>query len=50
MKVPSSLHVVDGGDHSLMVRKRELSARKATQTEIDQGVSDAISHFISGLK
>jgi predicted alpha/beta-hydrolase family hydrolase len=49
MKVQNSLHVVQGGDHSLVVRKRELSAREQTQDDVDAAVSDAISHFVKKL-
>jgi predicted alpha/beta-hydrolase family hydrolase len=50
MKARNFLHVVEGGDHSLIVRKRELSASNQTQDEVDERVSDAISQFLLGLK
>src|SRR5437764_12865399 len=31
MKAPNLLHVVEGGDHSLVVRKRDLNAARETQ-------------------
>jgi uncharacterized protein len=50
MKAANFLHVVEGGDHSLMVRKRELSARGQTQDDVDGEVSGAISHFLEKLR
>jgi uncharacterized protein len=46
MRVPSSLHVVEGGDHSLMVAKATLKATGATQEETDDGVRTAIADFL----
>lgn len=50
MKARNFLHVVEGGDHSLIVRKRELSASNQTQDEVDERVSGAISQFLLGIK
>jgi len=36
MKAPNSLHIVEGGDHSLRVPKRQLQAIGETQEELDQ--------------
>jgi predicted alpha/beta-hydrolase family hydrolase len=47
MKAPNFLHVVEGGDHSLRVRKRELRASGQTQEDIDQQISRSIAEFIS---
>ena len=47
MKAPNFLHVVDGGDHSLRVPKRELRASGQTQDDIDQQISRSIAEFIS---
>jgi len=49
MKAPNFLHVVEGGDHSLVVTKRQLQAAKKTQDDVDQCVSEAIAEFIGRL-
>ena len=36
MTAPNDLYVVEGGDHSLVVRKSDLAARAETQEEVDQ--------------
>ena len=36
MKAPNFLHVVEGGDHSLRVPKRQLQATGETQEDVDQ--------------
>ena len=46
MKTENFLHVVEGGDHSLLVGKRQLQAANQTQEEVDQGVLDAIAKFL----
>jgi predicted alpha/beta-hydrolase family hydrolase len=40
------LQVVEGGDHSLMVLKRELQKTGATQEELDQQMLAAIAQFV----
>jgi uncharacterized protein len=49
MKAPSTLHVVEGGDHSLGVGKRQLQAAGETQEEIDQRIRLAIARFVAML-
>jgi predicted alpha/beta-hydrolase family hydrolase len=49
MKAPNFLHVVEGGDHSLRVGKRQLHAMGETQEEVDQRAFQAISKFVSTL-
>ena len=44
MKAPNILHVVEGGDHSLIVRKRDLGSD--TQDDVDQRIVDAIDEFV----
>src|SRR5438046_9670400 len=39
------LHVVEGGDHSLIVPKRQLEASGQTQADVDQGISEEIAPF-----
>ena len=43
---PHALHVVEGGDHSLVVGKRELAARGETQAAVDDGITRAIADFL----
>ncbi len=38
MKAPTFLHVVEGGDHSLQVSKRQLAAAGETQKEVDERI------------
>ncbi len=45
MSAPNFLHVVEGGDHSLLVRKQDLATE--TQEDVDQRILEAISHFAS---
>jgi uncharacterized protein len=45
MTAPNFLHVVEGGEHSLMVRKKDLGER--TQEDVDQTVVGAIQKFIA---
>ncbi len=45
----SALHVVEDGDHSLMVSKTALKARGATQEEADAEMLAAIAAFQDGL-
>jgi uncharacterized protein len=46
MKAPSFLHVVEGGDHSLQVSKRQLAAADETQEEVDCRILEAIAQFV----
>jgi predicted alpha/beta-hydrolase family hydrolase len=46
MKTQNVLHVVEGGDHSLRVPKRQLQATGKTQEEIDQQILEAIAGFV----
>src|SRR6266568_5165889 len=43
MKAPNYLHIVEGGDHSLVVTKRQLKASGQIQDEVDQRVSKVIA-------
>ena len=45
MKAPNFLHVVEGGDHSLLVRKRDLNAARETQDDVDRRVLEALVTF-----
>ena len=49
MKAPNFLHVVDGGDHSLSVPKRQLQARGENQEDVDRRILKAVTGFIDRL-
>ena len=46
MKAPNFLHVVEGGDHSLQVLKRHLTAVGETQEIVDGKILEAIERFL----
>ena len=46
MAAPSRLHVVAGGDHSLVVSKTELKASGLLQTDVDHRIGDAVTAFL----
>jgi predicted alpha/beta-hydrolase family hydrolase len=45
MEAPTFLHVVEGGDHSLVAAKRALRNTGQTQEQIDEQVLGAIAEF-----
>jgi uncharacterized protein len=47
MKAPAFIHVVEGGDHSLQVLKRQLADAGETQAEVDDRILEAIANFLS---
>jgi predicted alpha/beta-hydrolase family hydrolase len=47
MKAPNSLHVVEGGDHSLRVPKRQLQAMGETQEAVDRRIFEVISRSLA---
>ena len=49
MKAPNFLHIVEGGDHSLRVPKRQLQATGETQGDVDQRILQAIGRFVRQL-
>ena len=49
MHAPSTLTVVEGGDHSLMVGKAALKALGSSQEEVDDGILTAIARFLRGV-
>ena len=49
MIAPNSLYVVEGGDHSLQVTKRQLQASGETQDDVDQRILDAIAKFVNRI-
>jgi predicted alpha/beta-hydrolase family hydrolase len=48
MTAPTFLHVVEGGDHSLIVRKRQLQASGETQEDVNRRILQAIAGFLAG--
>src|SRR5262245_5629641 len=48
MKAPNFLHVVEGGDHSLRVPKRQLQATSETQEDVDRLAFEAVAKFVDG--
>lgn len=46
MKCPNFLHLVEGGDHSLLAPKRQLRDRGETQEEVEQRILAAIAEFV----
>ena len=47
MSAQNELHVVDGGDHSLLVTKTALRARNETQADVDARILSAIATFLA---
>ena len=50
MTTPTSLYVVEDGDHSLRVPKKILASRGITQEEIDQRILEEIQKFVCSLE
>lgn len=46
MKTPNVLHLVEGGDHSLQVAKRQLQAAGETQEDVERRILETISQFV----
>ncbi len=49
MKAPNLLHVVEGGDHSLRLTKRQLQGTNKAQEDIDHEILKAIAGFVDQL-
>jgi predicted alpha/beta-hydrolase family hydrolase len=49
MKAQHFLHIVEGGDHSLIVAKRQLQTTGDTQENVDQRILEAISEFVDSV-
>ena len=49
MRAVNQLHIVPGGDHSLMVSKTELKNTASTQDDADAAIIDAIGGFLEKL-
>jgi len=50
MTAPSTLLVVEGGDHSLAVSAAQRKASGTTQADADTRVLDAIKTFVEGIR
>jgi len=46
MAAENVLHLVEGGDHSLLVRAKELKKLALTQADVDRGIVGAIEGFV----
>lgn len=49
MTAPSSLLVVEGGDHSLAVTKTALKARAQTQADVERAIQASVRSFCASL-
>jgi len=49
MTAENFVHLVEGGDHSLIVGKKQLKAAHETQDEVNQRVLTAIAEFVQRL-
>jgi predicted alpha/beta-hydrolase family hydrolase len=49
MIAPSFLHVVPGGDHSLIASKTELRTSGLSQSDVDLRIAEAVRAFLGGL-
>jgi uncharacterized protein len=49
MTAPNFLHVVEGGDHSLLVTKTHLKTAGETQDQVDERILAAIAQFAGRL-
>jgi predicted alpha/beta-hydrolase family hydrolase len=48
MSTPNELHLVEGGDHSLLVRKGDLKQIGKSQEDVDAEILRAIAAFVAG--
>ncbi len=48
MRAVNDLHVVEGGDHSLLVTKTQLKASVETQDDVEQRILMTIQNFVGG--
>ena len=49
IKAPNFLHIVEGGDHSLRVPKRQLALKSETQEDVDRKILETIAGFVDQL-
>jgi predicted alpha/beta-hydrolase family hydrolase len=50
MTAPSHLHIVSGGDHSLVASKTELKATGLSQSDVDLKIREAVAVFLRTLR
>jgi uncharacterized protein len=50
MSAPNELLVVNGGDHSLLVTKSQLSASNQSQEDVNEHILERIRSFVAGLE
>ena len=48
MTARNALHVVEGGDHSLLVAKSALTVQGISQHQVDSRIRDVIAEFLAG--
>ena len=49
MKASNFLHIVEGGDHSLRVPKRQLELKSETQEDVGRKILETIAGFVDQL-
>src|SRR5437667_4191942 len=49
MKAPNFLHIVEVGDYSLRVPKRQLQLRRELQEDVDRKILETIARFVDRL-
>jgi uncharacterized protein len=49
MQAINAVHVVEGGDHSLLVTKTEMKRSGETQEDVDQRITAAIESFVASV-
>jgi uncharacterized protein len=47
MTAINDLHIVEGGDHSLLVTKKQLQSSGTTQDGVDDGILESIGRFVA---
>jgi hypothetical protein len=47
LQAPNELHVVEGGDHSLLVTKSHLKQSGQSQDEVERGILQVIGSFLA---
>jgi len=47
MIAPNELHIVEGGDHSLLVGKKQLKASGLDQDQVDRQILEVIRRFVA---
>jgi len=46
MRALNELHIVEGGDHSLLVTQAQLKVRREIQDDVDGRILEAIRSFL----